>query len=63
MRNSRGQANQISALERKGVGRYELEQKAKVLETNSQNNQEVITALLENGKNKDLQISSSVSAF
>lgn len=34
----------------------ELEQKAKVLETNSQNNQGIITALLENGKTKDLQI-------
>ena len=34
----------------------ELEQKAKVLEQNSQNNQGVITVLLENGKNKDLQI-------
>jgi len=34
----------------------ELEQKAKVLEQNSRNNQEVVTVLLENGKNKDLQI-------
>jgi len=34
----------------------ELEHKAQVLEQNSNNNQGVITALLENGKNKDLQI-------
>src|SRR5208283_4665418 len=34
----------------------ELEEKAKVLEQNSQNNQGVITALLQNGKTKDLQI-------
>lgn len=33
-----------------------LEQKAKVLEQNSQSNQGVIVALLENGKTKDLQI-------
>ena len=33
-----------------------LEQKAKMLEQNSQSNQGVITALLENGKNKDVQI-------
>jgi hypothetical protein len=33
-----------------------LEQKAKVLETNSQSNQGIITALPENGKNKDVQI-------
>jgi integrase/recombinase XerD len=34
----------------------ELEQKAKALEQNSQNNQGIITALLENGKNKDQQV-------
>jgi len=34
----------------------ELEQKAKVLEQNSNNNQGVITVLLESGKTKDLQI-------
>jgi hypothetical protein len=34
----------------------ELEHKAMILEQNSQNNQGVVTALLENGKNKDLQI-------
>ena len=34
----------------------ELEQNAKVLEKNSQNNQGVITVLLESGKSKDLQI-------
>lgn len=34
----------------------ELEQKAKTLEQNSQNNQGVITALLENGRTKDAQI-------
>ena len=34
----------------------ELEQKAKVLEQNSQNNQGVVAALLENGRTKDMQI-------
>lgn len=34
----------------------ELEQKAKVLEKNSNNNQDVISVLLETGKTKDLQI-------
>jgi hypothetical protein len=36
----------------------ELEQKAKVLEQNSNTNQGVITALLENGRNKDIQVNS-----
>ena len=36
----------------------QLEQKSKALEQNSQTNQGVITALLENGKSKDLQIAS-----
>ena len=34
----------------------ELEQKARVLEQRSHNNQDLKTVLLENGKNKDLQI-------
>ena len=34
----------------------ELEHKAIILEQNSQNNQGVVNAFLENGKNKDLQI-------
>jgi hypothetical protein len=34
----------------------ELEQKAKLLEQNSNTNQGVINALLENGKNKDVQV-------
>jgi hypothetical protein len=40
----------------------ELEQKAKLLEQNSNTNQGVITALLENGKNKDAQVNNMTTA-